>query len=186
MRHPVLYVATWVVSRLAPENEREPLVGDLIEEYALRANATSSSAALKWYLKQVFASAPLLLRIRLTRAPWISTIGVALLAYIAVGVAELSTNWAISNWTAAGTLAYKPLGLIIVFPMVMLIGYLAETFRRGAAIVLGAMMLLVVTAMMLWTAESMPPWYRIAYFFTGPAAAFVGNALRSLRPSRGT
>jgi hypothetical protein len=179
-----LHVATWILSRLAPEGEREPLVGDLTEEYALRANATSSSAALKWYLKQVLASAPPLLRVRLTQAAWISTITVALLAYIAVGVAEFSVDWAISNRTATGAFAYKPLGLIITFPMVMFIAYFAARFRRRAPIVLGAMMLLVVTVMTLWTTESMPLWYRIAYFVVGPAAAFLGSAMRSLRPSR--
>jgi hypothetical protein len=174
-------VATWILSRLAPKDERDPLVGDLIEEYALRCNAASPSAALRWYMKQVLASAPLLLRVRLVQAPWISTIGAALLAYIAVAVAELSVDWAISNWTAAGAFAYKPHGLVILFPIVVLIGYVAARFRPGAPIVLGVMMLLVVTTMMLSTTESMPRWYGVAYFVVGPAASFIGAALRSLR-----
>ena len=184
MTHRALSVATWILSRLAPKNERDPLVGDLVEEYALRSNTTSSSVALRWYMKQVLASAPLLLRVRLARVAWISTIGAALLAYIAVAVAELSVDWAISNWTAGGAFAYKPLGLIILFPIVVLIGYVAGRFRRGAPILLGVMMLLVVTAMMLSTTESLPPWYGVAYFAMGPAAAFIGAALRSLRPAR--
>jgi hypothetical protein len=112
------------------------------------------------------------------------TIGVALQAYIAVAAAELSVDWAISNWTAAGAFAYKPLGPIIHFPMVVLIGYVAGRFRRGAPIVLGVMMLLVATAMMSLTTEDMPHWYGVAFFVTGPAAAFIGSALRSLRPAR--
>jgi hypothetical protein len=177
-------VATWALSRLVPEGEREPLVGDLTEEYALRANAASSSAAFKWYLHQVCASAPRLLWARLTRAVWISTVGVALLAYIAVGVVELIVNRVISSSSASGTAAYSPLGMVISFPMVVFIGYFAARFRPRAAIVLGAMMLLAVTVMMLSTTEDMPLWYRIAYFFVGPAAAFIGTVLRSLRPSR--
>jgi hypothetical protein len=47
--------------------------------------------------------------------------------------------------------------------------------------VLGVMMLLVVTAMTLWSTEAMPLWFRIAYFFVGPSAAFTGGALRSVR-----
>jgi hypothetical protein len=183
MRHRVLHVATWILSRLVPQGEREPLVGDLAEEYALRANAASSSAALKWYLQQVCASATPLLWARLTRVAWISTVGVALLAYIAVGIIELIVNWTISRSSASGTAAYSPLGMIITFPMVVLIGYFAERFRHSAAIVLGAMMLLAVTVMMLSTTERMPLWYRVAYFFVGPAAAFIGTALRSPRPS---
>lgn len=177
-------MATWILSRLAPKDERDPLVGDLIEEFALRSNTTSGSAALRWYVTQVLVSAPLLLRLRLARVAWLSTIGAALIAYIAVAVAELSIDWAISNRTSAGAFAFKPLGLIILFPTVVLIGYVAGWFRRGAPIVLGAMMLLLVTTMTLSSTESVPPLWGVAYFVTGPSAAFIGGALRSLRPAR--
>ena len=64
---------------------------------------------------------------------------------VAVAVAEFSVDWAISDRTAPGSFAYKPLGLMITFPMVMFIAYFAARFRRRAPIVLGAMMLLIVT-----------------------------------------
>lgn len=184
MRPWALQVATWVLSRFVPAAEREPIIGDLVEEYALRASASSSSAALNWYLQQVCTSAAPLLWARLRSVAWISTIGVALLAYIAVGVAETTVNWAISNRTATGAFAFKPLGLMIIFPMIVLIGYLAARFRRGAPIVLAAMMLLVVSLMTLFTSENMPLGYRIAYFIAGPSAAFIGGSLRSLRFAR--
>jgi uncharacterized membrane protein AbrB (regulator of aidB expression) len=172
MRHRLPHVALWILSRLVSEGEREPLVGDLAEEYALRASAVSSSAALKWCLRQVWASVPAVLWARLTRVPWISTIGVALLAYIAVGVVELTVNRAA---------AYNPLGMFITFPMVVVIGYVAAGVRRNAPLVLAGMMLIAVTAMTLLVDEPVPAWYRVAYFFVGPVAAFIGTALRSLR-----
>jgi hypothetical protein len=181
MRPRAVHVATWVLSRLLSRREREPLMGDLAEEYALRANMASASAALRWYVKQICASAPPLLCARLAQAAWIATAGVALLAYIAVGLVELIVNRAISNSPAV---PYNPLGMVITFPMVVLIGYFAARFRRRAPIVLGAMMLLAFTVMTASTTESVPPWYRIAYFFAGPAATFIGSALRSLRPPR--
>jgi hypothetical protein len=181
MQALALYVATWIVSRLVPKGDREPLIGDLAEEYALRVNAASSSAALKWYLRQICASIPPLLWARLTQAAWLATLGVALLAYFAVGVVQLIIHWAIPSSSGP---EYQPLGLVIIFPMVVLIGYFAERLRRRAAIVLAAMMLLAITAMTVWTTESAPLWYRVAYFFVGPAAAFIGSALRSLRPAR--
>jgi len=174
MRHQLPHVALWILSRLVSEGEREPLVGDLAEEYALRASAVSSSAALKWCLRQVWASVPAVLWARLTRVPWISTIGVALLAYIAVGVVELTVNRAT---------AYNPLGMLITFPMVVLIVYFAARLRRNAGLVLATLMLVSVTAMTLWGAESVPLWYRIAYFFAGPSATLVGSVLRRFRPT---
>jgi hypothetical protein len=184
MRARAVQVATWAISALAPRSQREALLGDLAEEYALRVNTASAAAACKWYLRQVGASAAPLLWTRLTRTAWLATLGVALCAYLAVGVVELIVNWAIAYSSANGPVAYAPLGLITTFPMVVLIGYFAARFRRHAPIVLGAIMLLNVTAMTLWSTETMPRWYRIAYFVAGPAATLISSALRSLRATR--
>jgi hypothetical protein len=183
MPHRILQAATWVLSRLVPRSNREALVGDLAEEYALRAHA-ASAAARKWYLRQLCASAAPLLWTRLARTAWIATLGVALFAYIAVGVVESTVNWALAGSSATGTAAYNPLGMAITFPIVVLIGYFAAGFRRTAPRVLAALMLLSVGGMTLWGNESLPIWYTIAYFCVGPAAAFIGSALRSLRPAR--
>ena len=184
MARRILQAATWVLSRLVPRNEREALVGDLAQEYALRAHAASAAAARKWYLRQLCASAAPLLWMRLTRTAWIATLGVALCAYLAVGAVEFMVNWALAGSSATGTAAYNPLGMAITFPMVVLIGYFAAGFRRMAPRVLGALMLLSVSAMTLWGNESLPAWYTIAYFCVGPAAAFIGSALQSRRPVR--
>jgi hypothetical protein len=179
MRRRALQVATWACSCLAPRNRREALMGDLAEEYALRADAASPSAASQWYLRQICASVLPLLWARLSQSGWISTAGVALSAYLAVGLVEMLVNWALAGSSAAITAAYNPLGMLVTFPMVVLIGYFAAGFRRRAAMVLAAMMLLSVTAMTLWANESMPTWYRIAYFLVGPAATGIGSALRT-------
>jgi hypothetical protein len=184
MRHILLPAAIWVLTRLVPEDEREPLLGDLVEEHARRAAGASSSAALRWCLRQVCASIPPLLWVRLARAAWIPTLAVALPAYIAVGIAELCVNWAISSWYGPGAATTNPLGLLLMFPTVVLIGYLAAALRPAAAMVLALMMLAAATAMALWSTESVPVWHRIAYFFVGPAAAVTGVALHLLRTER--
>jgi hypothetical protein len=184
MPHRILQAATWVLSRLVPRSAREALVGDLAEEYTLRAHAASAAAAGKWYLRQLCASAAPLLWARLARTNWIATLGVALFAYLAVGLVEFVVNWALAGSSATGTAAYNPLGMAITFPMVVLIGYFAAGLRRSAPGVLGALMLLSVSAMTHWGHESLPTWYIIAYFCVGPAAAFIGSALQSRRPVR--
>ena len=105
-RHPLL-AATWIFSRLV-RADREPLIGDLAEEYAMRAQTDSSSVALRWYLSQICASTLPVMRIRLARAVWLATLGVALLAYLAVGVVQLIIGWALP--TSYGP-TYDPLGL---------------------------------------------------------------------------
>ncbi len=180
-------LAMWALCRLVPREQREALLGDLAEEYALRARASSSSAAARWYLRQICASVVPLLWSGLTHCAWVATAGVALLAYIAIGLVELLVNSAIAGVAATSHGAYNPLGMLLTFPAVVLIGYFAAGFRRRAAIVLVAMMLLSVTAMTLWADENLPTWYRIAYFLVGPAATLIGSTWRSrLRSLRRT
>ena len=172
--HPALRAATWIFSWLVPKDVREPLMGDLAEEYARRATR-SSSAALKWHVRQMCASIPSLVFTRLARAVWLSTLGVAVLAYLSVGVAQLLVRW------VAG---YNRLDVIMVFPLVMLIAYFAERLRRRSALVMGAMMLIAITWMTLASNETSPLWYRAAWFIVGPAAALIGSLLPSIRSPR--
>lgn len=180
MRHRIVRAATWIVLRLVPSGERDFLMGDLVEEYTLRARGTSSSsaAALKWYLRQVCASIPPLLVARITHGLWIATSGVALLGYSCVGVVQFLVNWAIGGPVAD---PYNPLGLVIMFPIVALIGYFAARFRRRAATVLAAIMLLVATMFAAWSAEKPPLIYRLAFFSAGPSAALIGGTLQWFR-----
>lgn len=174
MKLPVdLNIATWVLSRLVPEGDREPIIGDLEEEYALRVRADSSYARV-WYLRQICSSIPPVIGVRLARIAWFVTLGVALIAYFAVGLGQLFIAWAIP---ASSAPSYSPLGVILTFPLVVLIGYFAELSRRGAAIVLGAMMLFAITAITLFIAENAPLWYHAAYFVVGPVGALVGGAV---------
>jgi len=178
-RHTLL-AATWIFSRLVPATDREQVIGDLAEEYAMRARTSSSSVALMWYLSQICASTLPVMRIRLARAVWLATLGVALLAYLAVGAVQLIIGWVLP--TSYGP-TYDPLGLLVIFPVIVLIGYFAERSRRKAAIVLAAMMLLAITAFTMLTTENAPLWYLVAYFVVGPVAALVGSALSSV-PNR--
>jgi len=173
--HPAPPAARRIFSWFVSKDVRESLIGDLEEEYAARMATDSSSAALRWYLRQICASIPPLLWIRLTRATWLATLGVALLAYITVGVAQLIVFWAASNTFSTTHHAFD---VIVIFPIVVLIGYFAERLRSGAAILLGAMMLIAITAMTVFVSESSPVWYRVAWFLVGPTAAYVGGVLR--------
>ena len=122
---------------------------------------------------------------RLTRTAWLSTLAVALLAYVAVGVVQLAVKWAMAVSAAPGSVyAYSLLGMCVSFPMVVLIAYVAARFRRSAAVVLGALMLTAITLMTLLAHEHLPVWLRIAYFVVGPTAALIGIALRSPRLTR--
>jgi hypothetical protein len=175
-----LALATSILSRLVPPGDREPLVGDLAEEYALRVRADPSYAPHLWYLRQIWSSIPPIIRMRLSREAWCATLGVALVAYFAVGLGQLAVAWAIPTSSEP---TYDPLGLIVTFPLIVIIGYFAERSRRGAAAVLATLMLLAITAITLLIAVTAPVWYQAAYFFVGPVGAIVGGALHESHAS---
>ena len=56
----------WLVSRLAPSEDRDVIVGDLDEEFRQRAHHRRSASA--WYWRQALASAPSAVRLRWHRA----------------------------------------------------------------------------------------------------------------------
>jgi hypothetical protein len=175
MKRPLgLKVATRIFSRLVSERDREPLIGDLEEEYALRTRIDPSSAPLVWCLRQICSSIPPVVAARLVGEAWLATLGVALVAYFAVGLGQVLIYLAIP---ASSAPTYDPLGVIVTFPMVVVIGYFAEKARRRAAVVLGAMMLLAITVVTALTTENAPAWYLAAYFFVGPLGAVVGGAI---------
>src|ERR1700760_1770285 len=99
MRYGFLRWALRIFSWLAPRSAREAMLGDLAEEFALRAAAASPAAAARWYRRELCASPPplTLLWTRVARAPWLATMGVALLAYVGVGVAEFLVHLALSH-----------------------------------------------------------------------------------------
>jgi hypothetical protein len=171
MRPQIVELAAWILSRLAPYGESEALVGDLLEEYALRAATGPHSAALRWYLQQILVSGLHLMWTRFMRTAWLSTVAVALLAYTIVGVAEFTIKQTISKAPV--------INMLVTFPAVVLIAYFSARFRRGAPVVLAALMLVAVTIMTLTANENLSLPYRIAYFIVGPSAVFVGGALRS-------
>ena len=181
MQHSALRAVTRIFSWLVPKDLREPLLGDLAQEYSRRAQTGDPSAALKWYLKEIWSSVPPLLWTRITRSAWVSTFGVAVVAYAAVFLAQLIIFRTI--YTSFGSVP-RPLDLTVSFLVVACMGYVAERLRRRAAIVLGAIALLMATTMILLTPQTSPLWFRIALPIVGPVAAFVGSLLPSLTSRR--
>jgi hypothetical protein len=181
--HSALKWVTWIFSRLVPKDFREPLMGDLTEAYSLQLKTVSSSAAARSHLWRMSASITPLLWLRLSRATWPGTLGVGLLAFCGVALVDLAVERVIPILTAERMLGPAPLGLVVTCTMVVLIGYFAERFRRRAAIVLGAILLLVILTMLPSANDGAPVWKRIIALLLVPAA-FVGRILHSLRRRR--
>lgn len=175
--HRSLRAATWILAQLAPQEDRDAIVGDLFEEFALRETTGSTSGAARWCLQQVVASAPRLLWAGFRRGAWASALLVALLGYLGVAVANAVVEWTAMNEPAA----FRPFGMLPLFPVVVLIVYVAARYRRSAAVILGALITLTIATMPF---KGVPVWVRIVVLALGPIATILGCALQSLRRSR--
>jgi hypothetical protein len=89
MIHSLL--ADWLLACAVAPDERRALLGDLVEEYAIRRRDTSRVAASCWYGTQLLRSIPWLLWIPVRRSGLIATIGVTLMACAAQAAVELLT-----------------------------------------------------------------------------------------------
>lgn len=178
MRNRALSVVLWLFSLLVGRDDREPMIGDLLEEYAARSRKVGNNRAFIWILRQACISAPIWIRARLARAAWPATLGIAMLAWLAIAVVETLVNRATAAWLSADE-AYNPAAMFITMPLVMGIAFIATRVRRQAAAALALLMLLAVTLMTLTAHEVMPLWFRIAYFVVGPVATWMGARLQA-------
>src|SRR5262249_50495624 len=149
-----LRAATWTFSKLASREDCDAIVGDLFEEFELRAAAASTSAATRWCLQQVLASAPGLLWAAFRRGAWAPALLVALLGYLGVAAANSVLGRTAMNAPAS----IRPFVMLPLFPVVVLIVYLAARYRRSAAVILGALVTLTIATMPF---RGVPIWVRL-------------------------
>jgi hypothetical protein len=152
------------------------VIGDLIEEYALR-QAHSSRRVSWWYWRQVCGSVLPLLSTAVGRERWPGILGAAIAAYAIVTIVESAATLAISRLLGPDTLAQDAMSLVTGLSAMVLGGYIAAWIRRGAAATLAVIIALVVIALMVTMSESVPVWYQIGFLVVGPLAALAGGAL---------
>ena len=167
--------ATWLLRCLLAEPDREAVIGDLIEEHALR-QASSSGHLSWWYWNQVARSVLPLVWMTVRRGRWLGVLGAALVAFVVVTVVESAAM------TATFRLFIDPVAqarasFVIGLAATALGGYVAAWIRRGAATMLAAMIALVVATMMIASRESVPLWFQLGYLILSPLASLAGGVL---------
>ncbi len=180
----ILHVALASLRLLLPASQREPLLGDLVEEYAIRAR---SGSALAWLAGQVCRSVPAVLCMAVSRGPWLSTVGIAVGAWVTASAFESVAVAATLRWVGDRALLGAILSTLLGMLSMAGGGYVAALLRTGAAHVMAAVVLVVVMALMLVAGDTSPLWYQVMFLLLGPLAPLLGGALavpRQLRPRR--
>lgn len=168
-------LATWLLESLLPKTDRDAVLGDLIEEYAIRARSASPATVARWYWGQVSRSIPQVMWFAIRRGGLPSTLSVALAAYVAIGPVESAALAAIAR--LLGGRPHTLVGVMVGLATIAVVGYVATWVRPGAAQALAAIVLIAVVLLMATMSGSAPLWYGLTFLIVGPVAALAGGTL---------
>lgn len=174
-------IAIRLLESLLPEEDRDAVVGDLIEESALRARASTRATATWWCWGQVARSIPPVLWTDLRRGHWFRTLGVAIVAYVAASVLESVGVALILELLHPDPHLAIVVSVIVGLATMVLGGYVAASIRQGAAPALAAIILVVVAVLIVTMPNSAPLWYGLTFLIAGPLAALAGGRLNVAR-----
>jgi hypothetical protein len=174
-------VATWLIGRILPERDREAVLGDLVEEYAVRVRSETRATVSRWYWGQVCRSTPQMLWCRIRAGHWLRTTGVAASAYIAASTVEFLGTAAISKVLAPDGRLFLVVSLLFGLATIVLGGYFAARIRPAAASALAAIVIIVIVIVFVTMRRSAPLWYGLTFLVFGPVAALAGGTLCRVR-----
>jgi len=172
---PPPWLATQLFYRFLEPAECDAMLGDLFEEYLLRA-AVSPQAAVRWYWKQALRSVPVLLGHRARRDRWLSTVAVAVAGYLIVGILNAVGTSLVAPWLDASSETRYIATAIVGLAAIGSGAHLASRMRPAAGRVLGGLVMVVAVWMLVLPVDESPAWYQLTFLILGPLAAQGGAA----------
>ena len=166
----------WLPGFLLPRDRAEAVLGDLVEEFALRAEAEGRRAALRWYWSQLGRSLPRLAWASTTDRLWLRTWGVAAAGFVLATLIELGLLAGLANlWPSS---ADKDLVHLLVWLIaIALTGFVAARLQPSSPFALAVVTVAVAVALTIRFGAMTPLWLQLAFFLLGPAACLAGAAL---------
>ena len=158
-------------------HDRDAVLGDLDEEFAIRLRLGSRGSAQTWYWKQTLRSLPPVLRSRARREGWARTFAIALGIYFLVGPIEFLLGAGLALVISPSDPQADVVEMLVGLLTLALAGYLANSVRDRAAQVLSGIVVAAVGVLMLVVPGSVPVWYQLAFLIGGPVATWRGGSL---------
>jgi hypothetical protein len=137
--------ACWLVESVLPGRYPEAMLGDLIEEYTLRAKSTSPLTASRWFWSQACRSFPSMVWSSLRSRDWLISMSVAMGVYIIMGMLKFAADWTISKLVAPDQTTYVVLAPVVFLTTSAIGGCVAANIRRGATIFLALIVVIPST-----------------------------------------
>lgn len=169
--------AIWIVDRLLPKADSDALLGDLVEEHALRQRSEASPNESWWYWRQVSRSLGPLLWAAARRGRWLGVFVVAIVVYVVITVLESYSDAVISKLFVSGGIGFT-IASLAFSPLAMGIGgYAAAPMRRGAAAVLACISAVAIIRIMVLSGNAVAIAYLTGFLIVCPLTALAGGAL---------
>lgn len=175
------WLSTCVSRALAqpvPLQTLEAALGDLAEEYALRAHGRSPLRASVWYWAQLARSMPQMMWLDVRRQGAGTTCAVAFAAWLVASVVEFIADAMLIAWSGSDAPVRELPGVLVGLAAFASGGYLASVVRPAATKVLAAMIALIVVGLMIAGPQNVPLWYGPVFLVFGPLVSIAGGAWR--------
>ena len=180
--------ACWLLESLLPDPYREAVLGDLIEEYALRIESTSRFTAFRWFWSQACRSLPPTVWSLLRSRDCLISISIAIGVYIFMGTLKFAADWMISKLVAPDQSTHVVLAPIVFLTTTVIGGCVAARIRRGATIFLALMVTITVAILIDVKVCSIPVpwWYQFGFLTLGPLTVIIPPTLFGRLKQQGT
>ena len=172
-------VACWFLDSVLPLAYREALLGDLIEEYTLRAESASPLTASRWFWSQASRSVAAVVWSSLRRGDWLISMSIAMGVYIAMGALKFAADLTIAKLLVPEQTTSVVLAPVVFLTTTVIGGWVGSRIRRGAAIFLALMVMITVAVLidLKVCAIPVPWWYQFGFLTLGPLAVLMAPVI---------
>ena len=177
-RHSPPRIACLLLESLVALSYREAIIGDLVEDYAVRCNVGSRLDARWWFWSQACRSL-LPLAWSSLRDRWLSNVVSALAAYIVIAALKISAGLAIVKVFTPGPNTDVVLAPILFLSAAAVGGCIAARVRRGVVVCLALFVLVTVAILIPLKLCAIPVawWYPFAFLTLGPLTVVLTPVL---------
>jgi hypothetical protein len=178
--------ACWFFEFFLPVQNREAMIGDLIEEYTVRVESTSPFTASRWFWSQACRSVGWMFWSSLRRRNCFISMGVAVGVYICMGMLTFAADLMISKLVAPDQTTYVVLAPIVFITTAATGGCIAAQIRRGATIFLSLLVMITVAVLIQLKVCTIPVpwWYQGGYLTLGPLAVLITPSMFGVLAAR--
>jgi hypothetical protein len=160
---------------LLPRDPADAVIGDLLEEFSVRAQTMRQVRATAWFAGQAVRSVPRLLLLSVNRWSWLKSLGVAVLAFEVLERLEpIVRRWLVTS-LEPDINERIVISLLVGFASCACGGCLATWMRRGSALIYSA----IGTSFLVYASVTMdvdePLWIPTAFIVTALLAPIIGG-----------